>query len=278
MSRSWFNDTINRRKEEFRNKNMAARKQESNLHTCLNKKLASDNKLKPYTRIRGATLNVKSFNTITKREVVTQLMKDQGYDIMLLTETNVNLNSWEKWDGFVCIFSTGVDPKVREREEKKRENTKMAPYNPGIYRNNYRTCPDFENAGVGIVIRNGLLSSLTDIRQINGRIMAATFDSTGSPLTFITAYVPHGGYNTEIKEDFYEDLSSEIPNTRGIFYIGGDFNARIHHVRDTDIDVCGRNIIGRRMEYLNIMNENSKENRALFLGFCKMHNLYIMNI
>ena len=113
MSRSWFNDTINRRKEEFRNKNMAARKQESNLHTCLNKKLASDNKLKPYTRIRGATLNVKSFNTITKREVVTQLMKDQGYDIMLLTETNVNLNSWEKWDGFVCFFSTGVDPKVR---------------------------------------------------------------------------------------------------------------------------------------------------------------------
>ena len=92
---------------------MAARKQESNLHTCLNKKLASDNKLKPYTRIRGATLNVKSFNTITKREVVTQLMKDQGYDIMLLTETNVNLNSWEKWDGFVCFFSTGVDPKVR---------------------------------------------------------------------------------------------------------------------------------------------------------------------
>ena len=50
-------------------------------------------------------------------------MKDQGYDIMLLTETDVNLNSWENGTVFVCFFSTGVDPKVREREEKKRENS-----------------------------------------------------------------------------------------------------------------------------------------------------------
>jgi hypothetical protein len=111
---------------------------------------------------------------------------------------------------------------------------------------------------------------------MNGRIMVATFDSAGSPLTFITAYAPHSGSNTGIKEDFYEDLSLEISKSRGRFYIGGDFNARIHHVIDTDVDVCGRNFIGRGLDYIYIVNENSKENRAEF-GFCKIHNLYIMN-
>ena len=31
------------------------------------------------------------------------------------------------------------------------------------------------------------------------------------------------------------------------------------------------------MEYLNTMNEKTKESRALFLGFCKMHHLRILN-
>ena len=49
-----------------------------------------------------------------------------------------------------------------------------------------------------------------------------------------------------------------------IFYVGGDFNARIHHIRAGDADVCGPYVIGRGMEYLNHMNEKTKESRALF--------------
>ena len=60
-------------------------------------------------------------------------MKDQGYDIMLLTETNVNWNSWENGTVLFVFFSTGVDPKVREREEKKRENSETAPYNLNVH-------------------------------------------------------------------------------------------------------------------------------------------------
>jgi len=64
---------------------------------------------------------------------------------------------------------------------------------------------------------------------------------------------------------------------RGNFYVGGDFNARIHHIREGDADVCGPYIIGRGMEYLNHMNEKTKESRALFLGWCKKHCLTILN-
>ena len=41
--------------------------------------------------------------------------------------------------------------------------------------------------------------------------------------------------------------------------------------------MCGPNIIGRGMEYLNHMNEKTKESRAFFLGWCKKHCLTILN-
>ena len=93
------------------------------MHTCLNKKLASVNKLKQYTRIRGATLNVRGFNKIATRQVATQLMKDQGYDIMLLTETDVNLNSWE--NGTV-LFAFLVQEWTQRSERGKKRNARIA--------------------------------------------------------------------------------------------------------------------------------------------------------
>ena len=155
---------------------------------------------------------------------------------------------------------------------KREETTISGP--PGT---TCRSSADFENAGVGIVINSVLMPSLRDIKQINGRIIVATFEAQGSPVSFICAYAPHSGHNIEEKEGFYDQLSNEISQLKGCFYVGGDFNARIHYVRDSDKDVCGPNIVGRGMQYLYNMNEATKENRALFLGFCKSHNLLICN-
>ena len=80
----------------------------------------------------------------------------------------------------------------------------------------------------------------------------------------ICAYAPHSGRSTEDKEMFYEQLSEEITSCPGRYLIGGDFNARIHYVREVDADVCGPYIIGRGMEHLNTMNDQTKESRALF--------------
>jgi hypothetical protein len=127
------------------------------------------------------------------------------------------------------------------------------------------------------VVKNCFLNSLKDVKQIKGRIATVTFASHGYDLTFICAYAPHSGYPTDTKEDFYDQLSKEIALCRGHFYIGGDFNARIHHIREGDADVCGPYTIGRGMEYLNHMNEKTKESRTLFLGWCKKHRLTILN-
>ena len=99
----------------------------------------------------------------------------------------------------------------------------------------------------------------------------------GYDVNMICAYAPHSGHATETKEEFYADLSEEIAGCHGRFYVGGDFNARIHSVREHDTAVCGPLILGRGMEYLNTMNEQTKESRALFLGWWKMHHLSILN-
>ena len=84
-------------------------------------------------------------------------------------------------------------------------------------------------------------------------------------------------YDTETKEAFYDNLSDEIRQTSGNSYVGGDFNARIHHVRDVDADVCGPFISGRGPEFLNGVNESTRESRALFLGFAKLHSLKVLS-
>ena len=111
------------------------------------------------------------------------------------------------------------------------------------------------------------MPSLRDIKQINGRIIVATFEAQGSPVSFICAYAPHSGHNIEEKEGFYDQLSNEISQLKGCFYVGGDFNARIHYVRDSDKDVCGPNIVGRGMQYLYTMNELPKKIEHSSLDF-----------
>ena len=232
---------------------------------------------KTHQKIRVATLNARGLNKITKRESLVDIMKRFQYEILLLTETNINMNSVETWQGYTTFFSTSVDPNVKDREEKKRENDRLTgarPQNAGL---NYRLAADFENAGVGIVVKNYLLNSIKNVRQVNGRVMSLTFASHGYDVTFVCAYAPHSGYPTEDKEAFFDDLTREISTCKGRYYISGDFNARIHFVRENDLDVCGPFILGRGMEYLNNMNEKTKESRALFLGFCKMHQLKILN-
>ena len=51
----------------------------------------------------------------------------------------------------------------------------------------------------------------------------------------------------------------------------------IAYVREVDTAVCGLYIVGRGMEYINNMSDQTKESRALFLGWCKMHHLKILN-
>ena len=88
--------------------------------------------------------------------MIDNIMKGNNFDMFLLTETNVNSNCVEYWDSCTAFFSTSIDPKVKEREEKKREDKIYRSSYPENEQRlpNYRLAADFENAGVGIVIKN----------------------------------------------------------------------------------------------------------------------------
>ena len=85
----------------------------------------------------------------------------------------------ESWDGATAFFSTSIAAVTKEREEKKRERDRLTGARNPNAACNYRSEPDFENAGVGIVIKDSLLNSVKNVRQISGRIMSLTFSSHG---------------------------------------------------------------------------------------------------
>ena len=78
---------------------------------------------------------------------------------------------------------------------------------------NYRLDADYENAGVGIVVKNSLLNAFKNVKQINGRMMSLTLASYGFDVTIITAYAPQSNYDTEKK--IYDNLLDEIMSVHG---------------------------------------------------------------
>ena len=92
-------------------------------------------------------------------------MKREGYEVLLMTETNVNSSCVETWDGYTAFYSTNIDPKVKEQEPNNRENAAISERrqcNPG-------------HAGVGIIVKDSLVNSVTHVRQRNGRTISITF-------------------------------------------------------------------------------------------------------
>ena len=80
----------------------------------------------------------------------------------------LNSSSWEAWDGYYCFFSSSVDPKIREKEIKRKEDNKsQANKDRTTAYTHFRNAPDFENAGVAIVVKGTLVDSLKDIEQIS---------------------------------------------------------------------------------------------------------------
>ena len=240
-------------------------------------------KLKANKKLRIGCINIRNMAKLTKQQQIERHMKAENLDILMISETNRNTSDMHRWDGYTVFYSTSIDPKVREQEEKRRENLPkgkrkgkgkgIPPHDPFAYKSD----PDYEKAGVGIVINNKLLRYLKDVKQTSGRSMHITLQAAGGDINFVSNYAPHAGYNLEDKEIFYETLSETLNGIRGKFYIGGDFNARIYHVRDIDTEAIGPHIICRDEPYLATMAEGTRDSRNLFISFLKTQELIALN-
>ena len=202
--------------------------------------------------LKVATLNIRGLNGengITKRQHIGKIMRSEGLDILLLTETQVNTSSIEIHNEFTFFFSSDVQPGKSERE----------------------------HAGVGIVMHRKLKPFVYEIKQTNGRLMAMKLRAKGMNIAFVCCYAPHSGHLTETKESFYDSLQNLINELKDVVHIGGDFNARLQHRYNNETNILGPHIFGRGRAYLEGVSTGTRENRDMFVDFCTANDLRVMN-
>jgi hypothetical protein len=98
--------------------------------------------------------------------------------------------------------------------------------------------------------------------------MAMKLASATGGITFVSVRAPPADHKMKEKKKFYDELTNEINVTEGIYYIGGDFNARFYEVMEHEKGVIGKHIVERK-GYINCqqkgkgINANTKEDRNL---------------
>lgn len=124
------------------------------------------------------------------------------------------------------------------------------------------------NWGVGFLIHKNLESSIMCHRSVNERMMWVSIKIAGTVYRFISVYSPCDGANSDVMNDFYNDLNDIVyrkGNERVI--VMGDLNARVGRNNPNFVNVLGK--FGEDM----VANGNGKR----LLDFCQSSGLPITN-
>ncbi len=103
-------------------------------------------------------------------------------------------------------------------------------------------------AGVGILMSSRAKRTLLTSYHMSDRMMAARFQLTKGTLLFVAVYAPISSADTDVLDDFYEQLQDWIDNnrkTRDILIVAGDFNAKLGNQHT--LPVMGPHGIGKEM-------------------------------
>ena len=99
-------------------------------------------------------------------------------------------------------------------------------------------------------------------------------------INLVVAYMPQAmGYTWEQKAVVYDELNhtlDAIPAQQPLF-IGGDFNARLHHRPRDEQEQVGPYVYGRGEHYANSTCEQTQANKELFLSWAKGNTLHVAN-
>lgn len=122
--------------------------------------------------------------------------------------------------------------------------------------------------GVGFAIKNSLLQMIAPPTGGSERILSLTLSTSSGKVNILSIYAPTLCSPQETKDQFYENLDSEIrkiPVSEHIVLLG-DFNARVGSDHDSWSENLGHFGIGK-------MNENGQR----LLELCSYHKLCITN-
>ena len=72
---------------------------------------------------------------------------------------------------------------------------------------------------------------------------------------FSSCYAPHTGYDVDKKALFYDALQEHASKIKGMHFLGGDFNARLHYRYQSEEAAMGPYIFGRGCEYLEQISD-----------------------
>ena len=175
-------------------------------------------------------------------------------------------------DGYDFYYSTDVKQQDVTKTQAKLEEAQAK----GMLKSTV-TRTDRERAGVALVISSQMRPFVKDVRQVSGRIISVTLSSYRSDITYTCCYAPHSGYESDSKSQFYDDLILHCDRVRGVHFLGGDMNARLHYRFHSEEDVLGPHVFGRGVDYLGTVADPTLENRLMFISFCKHRGLNVLN-
>ncbi|KAH7693025.1 reverse transcriptase [Aphelenchoides avenae] len=129
--------------------------------------------------------------------------------------------------------------------------------------------PTTNIGGVGFIIHPRLVANkrVQEVHIISSRIEVLKLEVPGQrrPLKIVQVYAPHSGYDDDIIEQFYDEVSEQHDVSTCRTVIIGDFNARL----------------GRRKEDEHYIGTHSAEQRnesgEMLAAFAESHRLYVAN-
>ena len=190
--------------------------------------------VRPKSTMKIGCWNVRTMYTPGKTAVVTREMRKYDIEILGISEL--------RWTGFGRV--------------KTRTNEVIL----------YSGADDEHRRGVALILGRKAQQCLLDWKPISDRIIRARFSSKFIKLTVIQIYAPTNDAEEENKEEFYQQLQSEISNTptHDMLVVMGDANAKVGSQDELWRGTIGKFGIGE-------MNENGER----FAELCAINNLAI---
>nr|CAH7747709.1 unnamed protein product [Callosobruchus chinensis] len=181
-----------------------------------------------------ATWNIRSIAN-KERELVQEFEK-MNLDILAITETKKKGKGIRELEGGHIMIYSGVPMENRAAE------------------------------GVGFIIRKNLLQQLVKYDYVSERILRIEMRlEEEKETTLVVAYGPNEDERVQQKEEFWEQLSETVEDSRHRVIVLGDFNSRVGKSHNTG------DVIGHHGE------DHRNSNGTRLIDFCVENNFIVTN-
>ena len=186
---------------------------------------------------------MEGLNSAGKLEQLKTMMLHRNLDLLCMQETHSSGSDVYFSDGFLVVLSGGPNDKR-------------------------------EYAGGGFLVAPWLRPALIGFTQLNSRLASIKFRVSGGQVVFISAYAPHGGYDFDFRQSFFNDLEHFYRRQKphGPTLVLGDLNSRLHVRRPGEEDELGPFVFGNKD-----FHEDPMANRGLLISTVRSLGLCVAN-